>query len=62
MRRNIRVWDSVLHAQAICLARRIQSAAKLRVRHRDWAEKNETRCLKSTALGTCLEICWHKNN
>ena len=41
MRRNIRVWDSVRHAQAIGLARRIQSAAELRTRHRAWAENNK---------------------
>ena len=34
MRRKIRVWDSVRHAQAQGLAQRIQCAAKLRVRHR----------------------------
>ena len=34
MRSNIRVWDSVRHAQAIGLARRIFSAAKPRSRHR----------------------------
>ena len=34
MRRNIRVSDSVRHAQAQGLARRIQSAAELRIRHR----------------------------
>ena len=35
MRRNIRVYkDSIRHAQAIGLARRIHSAAKLRPRHR----------------------------
>ena len=42
MRRNIRVWDSVRHAQAIGLARRIQSAAKLRPRHRAKSESEET--------------------
>ena len=34
MSRLVRVSDSVRHAQAQGLARRIQSAAKLRVRHR----------------------------
>ena len=34
IRSLIRVWDSVRHAQAIGLARRIQRAAKLRTRHR----------------------------
>ena len=38
MRRNIRVWDSVRHAQAIGLAR----AAKLRPRHRAKSESEET--------------------
>ena len=32
----MRVWDSVRHAQAQGLARRIQSAAELRSRHRAW--------------------------
>ena len=36
MSRLVRVWDSVRHAQAQGLARRIQSAAKLRSRHRAW--------------------------
>ena len=35
-RRRMRVWDSVRHAQAQGLARRIQSAAELRSRHRAW--------------------------
>lgn len=36
--------DSIRHAQAQDLARRIvQSAAKLRIRHRAWAENHETR-------------------
>ena len=34
MRRRFRIWDSVRHAQAYGLARRIQRAAKLRPRHR----------------------------
>ena len=33
---EVRVSDSVRHAQAQGLARRIQSAAKLRTRHRAW--------------------------
>ena len=33
-RRRIRVWDSVRHAQAQGLARRIESAAERRARHR----------------------------
>ena len=32
----MRVWDSVRHAQAQGLARRIQIAAELRTRHRAW--------------------------
>ena len=34
--KKVRVWDFVRHAQAQGLARRIQSAAKLRTRHRAW--------------------------
>ena len=33
---EVRVSDSVRHAQARGLARRIQSAAELRTRHRAW--------------------------
>ena len=36
MSRLVRVGNSVRHAQAQGLARRIQSAAKLRSRHRAW--------------------------
>ena len=36
------MWDSARHAQAQGLARRIQSAAKLRIRHRAWAENNKS--------------------
>ena len=32
--KEVRVWDSVRHAQAQGLARRIQRAAELRTRHR----------------------------
>ena len=45
MRMKVRVWDSVRHVQAQGLARRIQSAAKLRIRHRALAENKETRAL-----------------
>ena len=43
MRRNIRVWDSVRHAQAIGLARRIFSAAMPRTRHRACDEQKGDR-------------------
>ena len=49
MRRNTRVYkDSICHAQAIGLARRIQRAAKLRPRHR--AES------KSSKAAFCLSL------
>ena len=41
VRKVVRVWDSVRHAQAQGLARRIHHAAKLRTRHRAWAESGK---------------------
>ena len=43
MSRRFRVWDSVRHAQAYGLARRIQCAAKLRSRHRAKMSPREVR-------------------
>ena len=47
--KEVRVWDSVRHAQAQGLARRIQRAAELRTRHRFFVE-NLTRV---RSLDTC---------
>ena len=41
----LRVWDSVRHAQAQGLARRIQSAAELRTRHRRRIQPEPTRSM-----------------
>ena len=51
-RRRIRVWDSVRHAQAQGLARRIQRAAKLRPRHRA-----KTKSSKDAFCRAILYLC-----
>ena len=63
MRRNIRVWDSVRHAQAIGLARRIQCAAKLRPRHRAKTKSSrDAICLVRGPAGVFKNKAWRVLN